>query len=179
MPEEQPTTEISPDIQVDGAKLLSELPKETVSPGIPLTLESLFKLLNSHQHQGSDGTETLKAGRIKVGTAIRDSTGTQTITHGLNATPKLVLIFAVGLSGTVQGVMSTGYGVGTASGDYNVVFSDFGSSSFTSDRIVEVRIASGNSLAATLTRLTPTELDLAWTLSGPSFTARYLWAVFS
>lgn len=172
MPEEQ-TIETPDLLQVDGAKILLDLGSTISTPTMPITLESLFQLITTHEHKGSDGSQTLYQGRIKVGDANTSAGGTQTITHDLNAVPKIVLIFAVGVS-TVNGIMSFGYGKGIASGESAVWFSDNSSSSYTANRIVEVRSAAGTSLTATLARLSPTDFDLSWTLSG-SLTARYLW----
>lgn len=176
MAEEIPI-EDSQNVQVDGAELLGQGLKSS-TPSEPLTLDSLFRLITTHHHQGSDGSETLRQGRITMGLVTRSAGGVETVTHGMNSIPKYVLIFAVG-SVAVNGIFSIGWGKGIAStGDYQVIFSDNSSSSFSTDRIVEVRSASGTSLTATLTRLDPTEFDLSWTLSG-SITLRYIWVAFS
>jgi hypothetical protein len=180
MAEHEQTTQTDSElqnVQVDGAQILTDSGATTPEPSVPLTLESLFQLISTHHHQGSDGSEILQQGRIRTGLVTRSTGGSQTVTHDLGAIPRYVFIIAVASTAT-NGIFSIGRAVGTATGQYDVIFSDDTSSSFTSDRIVECRIAGGNSLVATITRLSTSEFDLSWTLAG-ALTIRYFWIVIS
>lgn len=121
---------------------------------------------------------TLRA--ITVGQTSRaiNSTGAQTIAHGLGKTPTYIQIYASTLSDT--GVQSNSFGTATSAANESCSYMTTGAiGGQDASHIIFLGIAGGNGASATVTGLDATNITLNWDANTNTGGARYVqWIAF-